>query len=74
MRILPSKPLHICKICGKKLSARRQLEKHINAEHKVACIFKNCSKMFFKPTEKNAETYSRALEAHNAAKHSSKTK
>ena len=30
--------------------------------------------MFFKPTEKNAETYLRAVEAHNAAKHSSENK
>ena len=65
----PIKPSHLCHICGKKNDSRRQMEKHVNSEHKIKCSVKGCPKLFFKPTDKNQERYLIAVENHHAAKH-----
>ena len=68
-RIISSKKLFNCKICGKKLEFRRSLQRHITSVHKVKCVVDGCQKHFWRPMPGKEANYNKALLRHNMAKH-----
>ena len=67
--IIQPKPLFVCKICGKKNTFRRELERHTNTVHKTPCGVPGCKKLFWKPNPKFQQRHLEAVARHNADKH-----